>query len=247
MTSKKPIIISQQLAIFFNKEMDSPFDYVGSLRGKMGNIFDKTKDQIFPNIPEELKLDFKQVEFNSASGDKKLTISKKRSDYFVQPISWDAVDNNLLTSSFIEEVKNFYSFWASVSELKIKRIGFITNYFFESVENSALEKFYSGELKALNEGEAFEIYIHYGAKIAKTIAGQKIELTNLTDIKPVSVALGKDQMFKEGIMLMRDYNTNQDKDYGNVFVEGYSIENAIKQLASEPMSKIGEFEKKLYD
>lgn len=234
---KEEIIINTQFALFFENPLSRPDEFSRSFNQQMGGIFDQIPT-VMP-VPNEVRLlDVPVVQMNSKSGVYSCNIARGRVDFFYTGIGKQKFAN--IKDEFLKEVENFFSFFSD--KVKIKRIGFVTRFFIEDVDqDKTIAKLLNNDFKTLHSGNTHEAFIRYVSRVNNFI--NEFNVNSFTSLERFSARIKDVGDNVKGIMLTRDFNTDPNILYSDkLSVE--KIKEFIKE--SEKSFKLDDIKKILW-
>lgn len=223
------IIYNRQFALFFKEQILRPDLLWKDLNNSLSNVFDQIP-KITP-FPDELRDDLRFgsltiIEAISADGKYSCKFAKNRIDFFV---NFDCNDD------FMAQVENFFSYFKTLKEAKVTRVGFVTRFIFnDSNPAETISRLIEGEFKSIHEGSIFEAYTKY---VTRDMV-DKLEINNFTSVGKIESSSGE-----ESILVTRDFNTNPKIDYTET-LRALNVKKFISECQSK--IKINEIEKILW-
>jgi hypothetical protein len=215
---KDEILINSQFAMFFEQPISRPDLLVSELNNVMGNIFDQIP--IIIPVPPDL-VDVPVVQMNSSNGVYSLNIARGRADFFHAGVGEQKFAD--IKNDFQKEVETLYEFFSS--KTKIKRIGFVTRFFFdEEKQDEIIAKLIDKDFRNLHNGKTQEAYVRYVSRINLN----NLEVNNFTAIEKFFARITGVGDNIKGILVTRDFNTNPEKNYSDKFSKE-KIKNFITQ------------------
>lgn len=206
---EQEILINTQLALFFERPIYKPEEFWQDLNYKLDNIFDKTPI-IFP-VPDDLKLyDIPIVQMTSSTGIYSCNISRSRSDFFISGSGTQTFFT--IKDDFLRQAEKYFNFFKEKKE-KIKRIGFVTRFFFEDKsQDKIIAKLLNEDFKKLHWEKGIdsthEVYLRYVSRIKIN----QFEINNFTVIERFFARISGTDEDKKGILVTRDFNTISEKE-----------------------------------
>ncbi|NCN22363.1 hypothetical protein GW934_02600 [Candidatus Falkowbacteria bacterium] len=215
---KEEILINTQLALFFESPISRPDSFVVDFNKIMGNIFDQIP-VILP-VPNELS-DVPVVQMNTTNGIYSCNIARGRVDFFHAGVGKEKFSN--IKSDFQNESKKLYEFFSD--KTKIKRIGFVTRFFFEDEkQDETIAKLINENFRKLHNGTTHQAYIRY----VSNIKINEFEVNNFTSIEKFLARISEMGDNIKGILVTRDFNTNPEISYASSF-DVLKINSLIKE------------------
>jgi hypothetical protein len=204
---KEEILINSQFAMFFEEPISRPDLLVSELNNIMGNVFDQIP--IIIRIPTDL-VDVPVVQMNSSNGVYILNIAYGRVDFFHAGVGKQKFAD--IKNDFQKEVETLYEFFSS--KTKIKRIGFVTRFFFEEEkQDKIISKLIDKNFRDIHNGKTQEAYVRYVSRIIFN----DLEVNNFTAIEKFFARISGVGDNIKGILVTRDFNTNPEKNYSDYF------------------------------
>lgn len=207
METKKEIIINIQLALFFSNPLIKPEEFWQSFNSSMDSIFDNTP-LIMP-VPNDPKVyDIPVVQMNSSRGVYSCNIARNRVDFFVAGVGEQSFSD--IKSDLLEKSEKFFRFFSEKS--KIKRIGFVSRFFIEDKgQDKTIANLLNDNFKALHNGDVHEVSVRYVSRVKI----DSFDINNFTTIEKFLARISGIDERKKGILITRDFNTIQEKNYEN--------------------------------
>ena len=172
---KEEIIINTQIALFFDGLIERPDQLVEFFNVEMGNIFNQIP--VVVPVPNESQLsEIPVVQLSSTDGVYSCNIARSRVDFFHTGVGKQKFSN--IKSDFQNEAEKLYEFFSG--KTKIKRIGFVTRFFFEDEkQDETIAKLINEDFKKLHNGITHQAYIRY----VSNIKFNDFEVNNFTSIE----------------------------------------------------------------
>jgi hypothetical protein len=221
---KEEILINTQLALFFEQQIPRPDELIQGFNQQMNNIFDKIPN-IMP-IPDGLNIpDVPIVQLMSKSNVHNCNIAMGRVDFFHTGINKQKFSD--IKDIFLVETEKLYSFFSQ--KTPIKRIGFVTRFFFEDPEKSrATATLLNESFKNLFGSEILDTSIKFVTRINIL----DFEVNNATFVNSYTAKLPNILEKAGGILVTRDFSTNPMQDYSKKFDS-----DGIKKILTESHTK----------
>jgi hypothetical protein len=209
----KAEIVSSQLALFFSEGLDNPTDIWIKLKSTtIGNFLSKTilinQTPIDKNNPSFNFMPAVQV--TSQDGSSSLTISRGRSDFFLNFDFGSSYEEK--SESIINNFKDLVlCLHQSLKDqgVKIKRVGIVNNFFVEEKNaDKKILKYFINDFVKIHGDEELN---HAGVRLETFSKIDSFKMNNLTHINGAEVAQ-KNQK-KDGIIVTRDLSTFTDIEY----------------------------------
>jgi hypothetical protein len=204
---KEEILINTQFALFFEQSINRPDLLFNDFNQAIGNLFDQPPLTI--PVPPEL-LDVPVVQINSTNGVYSLNIARGRVDFFHAGVGKQKFSD--IKNDFQKEVETLYEFFSS--KTKIKRIGFVTRFFFEEEkQDEIIAKLIDEDFRNLHNGKTQEAHVGYVSRINFN----DLEVNNFTAIERFFARISGLGDNVKGILVTRDFNTIPEKNYSDKF------------------------------
>jgi hypothetical protein len=204
---KEEILINTQFAMFFEQPIARTDLLVSELNNVMGNIFDQIP--IIIPVPPDL-VDVPVVQMNSSNGVYSLNIARGRADFFHAGVGKQKFAD--IKNDFQGEVEKLFNFFSN--KFKIKRIGFVTRFFFEEEkQDEIISKLIDKNFRDLHNGKTQEAYVRYVSRINFN----DLEVNNFTAIERFFARISGLGDNIKGILVTRDFNTIPEKNYSDYF------------------------------
>lgn len=204
---KHPDFAATQLAIFFKDRLSEPVELWPLLKGSdLGKTFNKTP-LIIP-LPDDTELDLAPAVTMLAEGlPHQIVLTRKRAD-----LHWLASDAD---NRSLDEIKGEFKEWAKMffevvsSKIELTRIGYVNKFFYVSeTPDNSIGNFLSDSAKKTHGDEKIK---EVNVKIVTKTDFEEMKVNNNSTI--VRGVRNDKEGETKGIMLTRDINTIQEKEY----------------------------------
>lgn len=205
---KEEIIINTQLALFFDQIIEKPEELWPPFNSEMSTIFDITP-LIMP-VPNKTELNDVPIVQMRSSGVYSCNIARGRADLFIAGAGKQKFSD--VKDDLLNKAKKYFNFFSA--KVKIKRIGFVTRFFIDDVEqDKTITKLLNNKFVALHDGNTHEVFIRYVSR-AKI---NNFDINNFTTLEKFFARIKDVGDNIEGVLLTRDFNTIPEENYKERF------------------------------
>lgn len=228
---KDEILVNIQIALFFKVFLVRPDQFFHTLNEKLDNIFDQPPLTLPIEGPPELPV----IQARSKNGIFMCNIAKGRIDFFVSGEGRQKYSDK--KDDFIAKIKIVFDFFYQKTE--IRRIGFVTKFFFEdkSPSETIAKLIITGFKDTLRDGKIYQSYVRYATRDELI----NLKINNHTVVEKISANIDGVGSGIPGVLITRDFNTIPEEDYSseiNLEKIGSFIDEGEKMFYIDKLKKV---------
>lgn len=235
-SGKEEILIESQFAFFFENPVVKPEELWQQINDKLTNIFDQTP-VIIP-VPYDPNLyDVPVVQMRSGNGIFRLNLARGRADFFYAGSGKQKFSD--IQVDFTDKLLDLFAVFSDL-EIKTKRIGFVTRFFIEDIEqDKTIKKLLIENFTSLFDTEVNEVGIRYVTRMQEG----EFKLNNFTAAERFNARIIGEEKPVKGVLITRDFNTAPEENYGNK-INAETLKNIINVASGK--FKLDELKKILW-